>query len=164
VFRVRPHRGDVTRTVVAYTDGACSGNPGAGAWAYRLEWPDGSVEEAAGAEPMTTNNREELKAVREALRAVRARIGDDRDWRIVIRTDSMGVINWLGRTWKRKANLDLYPEIDALVDDRVRFEHVRGHSGEPGNERVDSLAVAAVARQLAGAPQQLPPQGELPLR
>jgi ribonuclease HI len=82
----------------------------------------------------------------------------------VVRTDSTGVINWLGRTWKRKANLDLYPQIDALVDDRVRFEHVRGHSGEPGNERVDSLAVAAVARQLAGAPQESsPPQGELPL-
>jgi len=47
------------------------GNPGPGAWAYRLEWPDGGVEEAAGAEPATTNNREELKAVREALRAVR---------------------------------------------------------------------------------------------
>ncbi|HEY7928128.1 MAG TPA: ribonuclease H [Candidatus Dormibacteraeota bacterium] len=150
-------------TVVVYTDGACSGNPGAGAWAYRVEWPDGSVEEAAGAEPMTTNNREELKAVREGLRAVRARIREDRDWRIVVRTDSLGVINWLLRRWKRKANLDLYPGIDALVDGRVEFEHVRGHSGEPGNERVDELAVAAVARQLANAPAVAPPQGELPL-
>jgi ribonuclease HI len=153
----------MTQTVVAYTDGACSGNPGAGAWAYRLEWPDGWFEEAAGAEPMTTNNREELKAVREALRAVRSRIGGDRDWRIVVRTDSLGVINWLTRNWKRKANLDLYPDIDALVDERVRFEHVRGHSGEPGNERVDALAVAAVARQLASGPPLPPPQGELPL-
>jgi ribonuclease HI len=139
----------VSSTVVVYTDGACSGNPGAGAWAYRVEWPDGSVEEGAGAEPLTTNNREELKAVREGLRAVRARIGDDAGWRIVVRTDSLGVINWLQRRWKRKANLDLYPEIDALVDGRVHFEHVRGHSGEAGNERVDELAVAAVARHLA---------------
>jgi ribonuclease HI len=139
----------VTETVVAYTDGACSGNPGAGAWAYRVEWPDGSVQEAAGAEPLTTNNREELKAVREALRAVRARIDDDPGWRIVVRTDSLGVINWLTGKWKRKKNLDLFPGIDPLVDSRVQFEHVRGHSGEPGNERVDSLAVAAVARQLA---------------
>jgi ribonuclease HI len=153
----------MSQTVVAYTDGACSGNPGAGAWAYRLEWPDGSINEAAGAEPMTTNNREELKAVREALRAVHARIGRDPQWRIVVRTDSLGVINWLTRTWKRKANLDLYPGIDVLVDDRVRFEHVRGHSGEAGNERVDALAVAAVARQLASGPQLAPPQGELPL-
>jgi ribonuclease HI len=131
------------RTVVVYTDGACSGNPGAGAWAYRLEWPDGTVEERAAAELQTTNNREELKAVREALRAVRARIGDDRSWRVVVRTDSMGVINWLTRKWKRNKNLDLFPTIDPLVDGRVRFEHVRGHSGEPGNERVDRLAVSA---------------------
>lgn len=143
----------MTGTVVVYTDGACSGNPGAGAWAFRVEWPDGSVQEAAGAEPMTTNNREELKAVREGLRAVRARVGDDSSWRIVVRTDSLGAINWLQRRWKRKANLDLYPTIDPLVDSRVQFEHVRGHSGEPGNERVDALAVSAVARQLAtGAP------------
>ena len=134
--------------VVVYTDGACSGNPGAGAWAYRVEWPDGTVEERTGAEANTTNNREELKAVREGLRAVRARVGDDPGWQVVVRTDSLGVINWLQRTWKRKANLDLYPDIDPLVDTRVVFEHVRGHAGEPGNERVDSLAVAAVARML----------------
>ena len=133
-------------TVIAYTDGACSGNPGAGAWAYRLEWPDGSVEERAGAEADTTNNREELKAVREALRAFRARAADDPSWRIVIRTDSKGVINWLSGSWKRKKNLDLYPGIDPLVDSRVRFEHVPGHSGIEGNERVDKLAVEATQR------------------
>lgn len=131
------------RTVIAYTDGACSGNPGAGAWAYRLEWPDGSVEEASGAAPATTNNREELKAVREALLAVRRRIGDGPGWAVVVRTDSRGVINWLQRTWKRNKNLDLYPEIDALIDPRVRFEWVRGHSGNTGNDRVDALAVRA---------------------
>jgi len=133
----------VTRTVVAYTDGACSGNPGAGAWAYRLEWPDGGVDEAFGGDLRTTNNREELKAVREALRRIRARIGDDATWRIVIRTDSQGVINWLTRRWKRNKNLDLYPAIDALIDGRVDFEWVRGHSGDPGNDRVDRLAVEA---------------------
>jgi ribonuclease HI len=139
------------QTVVAYTDGACSGNPGTGAWAYRLEWPDGSVEEQAAAEPATTNNRQELKAVREALRAIRRRIDGDPGWRIVVRTDSQGVINWLRRTWKRNKNLDLFPEIDALVDQRVVFEWVRGHSGNPGNERVDGLAVAAI-QTLAGGP------------
>ena len=130
-------------TVVVYADGACSGNPGAGAWAYRVEWPDGSVEEAAEAEPDTTNNREELKAIREGLRAVRGRIDGDPHWHIVVRTDSLGAINWLTRKWKRNKNLDLFPTIDPLVDQRVRFEHVRGHSGEAGNERVDELAVAA---------------------
>jgi ribonuclease HI len=130
-------------TVVVYTDGACSGNPGAGGWAYRVEWPDGSVEERFGAEPATTNNREELKAVREGLRAVRARIDGDPNWRIVVRTDSLGAINWLTGRWKRNKNLDLFPTIDPLIDARVRFEHVRGHSGDAGNDRVDQLAVAA---------------------
>ena len=139
----------MTATVIAYTDGACSGNPGAGAWAYRIEWPDGGVDEDAGGDIETTNNREELKAVREALRRIRARIGDDPAWRIVVRTDSLGVINWLTRAWKRKKNLDLYPTIDPLVDSRVRFEHVRGHSGNPGNERVDSLAVEETQRIMA---------------
>jgi ribonuclease HI len=137
-------------TVVVYTDGACSGNPGAGAWAYRIEWPDGSVEEAAEAEPDTTNNREELKAIREGLRAVRARIDADPTWRIVVRTDSLGAINWLTRRWKRNKNLDLFPSIDPLVDARVHFEHVRGHSGDAGNERVDQLAVAAYKELQAG--------------
>jgi len=138
----------VSATVIAYTDGACSGNPGTGAWAYRLEWPDGTVEEAVGGDRRTTNNREELKAVREALLRFRRRAGDDPAWRIVVRTDSMGVINWLTRVWKRNKNLDLYPSIDPLIDARVRFEHIRGHSGDPGNERVDQLAVEETQRQL----------------
>jgi len=141
----------VTRTVIAYTDGACSGNPGAGAWAYRLEWPDGRIDEAVGGELDTTNNREELKAVREALRAFRARTGSDPGWHVTVRTDSQGVINWLRGTWKRRKNLDLYPEIDPLVDSRVSFEHVRGHSGIAGNERVDALAVEETQRILARA-------------
>ena len=133
-------------TAVAYTDGACAGNPGPGAWAYRLEWPDGEVEESVGATAETTNNREELKAIREALLAFRARVGDDPQWRLVLRTDSVGAINWLKRTWKRNKNLDLFPTIDPLVDSRVHFEYVRGHSGDAGNERVDALAVAAIER------------------
>jgi ribonuclease HI len=136
----------VTATVVAYTDGACSGNPGAGAWAYRLEWPDGQIDEGVGGDLETTNNREELKAVREALLRIRARVDEDPGWRIIVRTDSLGVINWLTRAWKRKKNLDLYPGIDPLIDSRVTFEHVRGHSGNPGNDRVDRLAVEETQR------------------
>lgn len=141
----------MVQSVVVYCDGACSGNPGPGAWAYRLEWPDGSVDESAGADMATTNNREELKAVREGLRAVRARVGEDASWRIVIRTDSLGVINWLTRRWKRNKNLDLFPDIDSLMDRRVSFEHVRGHAGNAGNERVDQLAVEATKRLQAAA-------------
>ena len=67
-----------------------------------------------------------------------------------MRTDSLGVINWLTGAWKRKKNLDLFPTIDPLIDPRVRFEHVRGHSGIPGNERVDTLAVEETQRIMAG--------------
>src|SRR5437588_43417 len=130
-------------TVTVYTDGACSPNPGIGAWAYQVEWPDGTIEARAAPTLKGTNNREELKAVREALLAVRARIGDSPEWRIVIYTDSLDVKNWLEKSSKRKANLDLYPTIDWLVDDRVHIEPVRGHSGNAGNERVNDLAVKA---------------------
>ena len=132
------------RRVVVHTDGACSGNPGVGGWAYVVEWPDGTTEERSGGELQTTNNRMELTAVREGLRAVRARIAADPSWRIVVRTDSQGVINWLTRRWKRNKNLDLLAAIDPLVDSLVGFEWVRGHSGDPWNERVDALAVGAV--------------------
>src|SRR5205823_6968061 len=98
-----------------------------GAWAYRLEWPDGTTEERAVPEVRTTNNREELKAVREALHAVHRCIGDDPSWRIEVRTDSMDVINWLTGNSRRKANLDLYLAIDPLIDERVEFQHLRGH-------------------------------------
>jgi ribonuclease HI len=138
-------RQSMSKTVIAYTDGACSGNPGPGGWAYRLEWPDGKVDEGSAGDPQTTNNREELKAVREALLAVKRESNGDGSWRVVIRTDSLGVINWLTGRWKRKKNLDLFPTIDPLINDKVSFEHVRGHSGDPGNERVDALAVAAAA-------------------
>jgi ribonuclease HI len=151
VLELRSYLGAVSSTAIAYTDGACSGNPGAGAWAYRIEWPDGLVQEAAHGEPLTTNNREELKAVREALRAFRERVGMDPAWRIVIRTDSQGVIHWLKGSWKRRKNLDLYPDIDALLDSRVVFEHVRGHSGDAGNDRVDQLAVEETQRVIQEA-------------
>ncbi len=64
--------------LTAYTDGACSPNPGVNACAYQVEWPDGTIKARAAAEPQTTNNREELKAVREALLAIRSRIADPR--------------------------------------------------------------------------------------
>ena len=133
-----------SREVRVYTDGACSGNPGVGAFAYRIEWPDGTIEEKAEATKQTTNNREELKGFTAALEAVGAKIDGQPGWRIVVFTDSQGVINWTTRRWKRNKNLDLYPKIDALMDDRVHFEYVKGHAGDPGNERVDELAVAAI--------------------
>ncbi len=135
--------------VPGYTDGACSGNPGPGGWAYRLEW-EGGAEEGSGGEPHTTNNRMELVAVREALRAFTVRRRPGQGLRLYV--DSRNVIGWLQEGWRRKANLDLFPEIDGLLRGlrgAVELRHVRAHQDNAGNNRVDQLAVAA-ARQVAG--------------
>ncbi|MGH7666616.1 MAG: ribonuclease H family protein [Candidatus Dormibacteria bacterium] len=130
-----------------YCDGACSGNPGPGGWAYRIEW-EGAAEEGSGGDPNTTNNRMELVAAREALRAFGRRGRPDQGLRL--HTDSRNVIGWLSERWKRKANPDLFPEIDRLVAElgpRLQWRHVRGHRDNPGNNRVDQLAVEACRRQ-----------------
>ena len=134
------------RWVDAYSDGACSGNPGPGGWAYRLEWDDGP-EEGSGGEPVTTNNRMELVAAREALAAFAARRAGDQGLRLHV--DSQNVIGWLVGGWKRNANRDLFPAIDRLLvelGDAVALVHVRGHAGSDGNNRVDRLAVEASRR------------------
>lgn len=135
-----------------YADGSCQPNPGPGAWAYRIEWPEGQVHEHSEATYDTTNNREELKAIREGLKSVRAAMANiyGVEWEVIVRTDSNLCIKWLTGEFKRNQNLDLYPTIDPLIDNHVRFEHVRGHNGEPGNERVDRLANKAVRQLVRG--------------
>ncbi len=141
--------------VILYTDGACSGNPGPGGWAYILEHvPSGKSREASGAEPMTTNNRMELQAVIEGLKALRRRV------RARVVTDSSYVEqgirhwskNWKANGWRRKTgngykpvkNVELWQELDRLVSKHdVTLERVRGHAGHPENERCDELAVTA---------------------
>ena len=143
-----PPRGPL-EWVDAYSDGACSGNPGPGGWAFRIEWEDG-VEEGAGPEAHTTNNRMELVGAREALAAFARRSRPEQGLRLHV--DSRNVIGWLVEGWKRKANLDLFPGIDALLAQlpgRVALVHVRGHADSVGNNRVDELAVAA-CRSLRG--------------
>lgn len=135
------------KTVLIHTDGACKGNPGPGGWGALLEYGD-VVKELFGGAPETTNNRMELTAVIEALRALKR----DCDVRIV--TDSQyvqkGVESWMSN-WKRKnwktsagkpvANRDLWEALDReLQSHRVVWEWVRGHDGHPGNERADELA------------------------
>jgi len=137
------------RWVDGYADGACSGNPGPGGWAYRIEWP-GGVEEGSGGAARTTNNRMELTAVGEALGAFAASRAPGDGLRLHV--DSLNVIGWLARGWKRRANLDLFPPLDRrldALDGTVQFVHVRGHGSCAGNNRVDGLAVAAarVARE-----------------
>ena len=137
--------------MVVYTDGACSGNPGPGGWAWAVA--PGGTPNGAGGEAGTTNQRMELAAVLEALRAL-ARPGR----RIRVVSDSTYVVNcfrdgWW-RNWRRNgwrnsqrqpvANVDLWePLIDLAVAHEVDFEWVKGHSGDPMNDLVDRLAVAA---------------------
>ena len=140
------------RVVAAATDGACRGNPGPGGWGALLRFEDGSVEELGGYDPATTNNRMELQA---AL-ALLERLKDlPRHPDLTLRTDSKYLIDGLGswmKGWKRKGwrtaagkpvlNQDLWKSLDAARLDDVPLTHVKGHSGDPDNERVDRIAVA----------------------
>ena len=137
--------------VEIYTDGACRGNPGPGGWAATLEL-GAHLRELSGAEAETTNNRMELTAVIRALEALK------RSSSIRIHTDSeyvrKGITEWIGnwkaRNWKTAdkkpvKNRDLWEQLDSLAQGHdIEWRWVKGHSGVPGNERVDQLANAAI--------------------
>jgi ribonuclease HI len=143
-------------TVEIYTDGACRGNPGPGGWAATLQW-EGHLRELSGAERDTTNNRMELTAVIRALEALK------RPMAVRVYTDSQYVrqgitewmANWKKRDWrtadkKPVKNRDLWEALDAAAArHEVEWHWVKGHSGVPGNERVDALANAAIDALLA---------------
>lgn len=133
--------------VEIYTDGACSGNPGPGGWGAILRFGD-HEKELSGGEKQTTNNRMEMMAALEALRALNRRCSVD------LYTDStyvqQGVTTWM-KGWKAKGwpdrikNQDLWKALDAeLQKHDVRFHWVKGHAGHPENERCDALARAAI--------------------
>ncbi len=139
------------KVVEIYTDGACSGNPGPGGWGAILRW-NGHEKELSGSEIETTNNRMEMMAVIEALKAMKKRST------IHLYTDSQyvkqGIEEWL-EGWKAKGwktagkkpvkNQDLWMEIDALIQKHdITLHWVRGHDGHPENERADALARAAI--------------------
>ena len=120
--------------IVIYTDGACLGNPGPGGWGAVI-FENGEKKQLHGAEENTTNNRMEITAVLEALRAIPRNI----DVRIF--SDSTYVINTMTKNWKRKKNQDLWPLLDNEVGARnVEWEWVKGHSGDRFNEEADQLA------------------------
>ena len=140
------------RVVAAATDGACSGNPGPGGWGALLRFEDGSVEEFGGHDPATTNNRMELQAALELLQRLKQL---PRHPDLTIRTDSKYLIDGLGswmKGWKRKGwktaagkpvlNQDLWKALDVARLDDVPLAYVKGHSGDPDNDRVDRIAVA----------------------
>ena len=136
------------KRVEIFTDGACSGNPGAGGWGVILRY--GEIEkELSGGEENTTNNRMELTAVIEALKALK------KECDITIYTDSRYVMdgvqewmpNWKLNGWKttnKKSpvkNVELWQILDSLLSKhKIKWVWVKGHNGHPENERVDKLA------------------------
>jgi ribonuclease HI len=143
--------------VVAFTDGACRGNPGPGGWGVVLKAGE-RVKELSGGEPATTNNRMELTAAIEALTALK------QPCRVDLYTDSKyvrsGITEWLpgwrARGWRtadRKPvkNQDLWMALAELAArHEVTWHWVRGHSGHPENERADALANVGLDDMLAG--------------
>lgn len=142
--------------VTIYTDGACKGNPGPGGWGVLLR--SGQVEkELWGGDPETTNNRMEMQAVIEALTALK------RPCLVTLYLDSeyvrKGITEWLpgwkARGWRTASrqpvkNADLWQRLDALVQTaghQIDWRWVRGHAGEPGNERADALANRGVTER-----------------
>ncbi len=140
----------------AYTDGACSGNPGPGGWGALLIARDGDTvvkeRELKGGEPQTTNNRMELLAAINALEAL------SKSTKLTVVTDSSyvkdGITKWI-HGWKKKGwkksggpikNLELWQRLDvANARHDVTWEWVKGHAGHPENERADELARAGMA-------------------
>jgi ribonuclease HI len=121
-----------------YADGSCIGNPGPGGWGVLMIAPDGASSELAGANPSTTNNRMEITAALEALRETPAGAN------VAIHSDSQYLVKTMTLGWKRKENLDLWRVLDAEVAKRhVHWHWVRGHNGDPSNERADELARSA---------------------
>ena len=151
--------------VAAACDGACRGNPGPGGWGCLLRYSDGTVEELGGFEAHTTNNRMELSACLALLKRLKEL---PKDPGFAIRTDSKYLIDgysrWL-QGWKRKGwrtasggavlNRDLWEELDAARLPDVALEHVKGHSGDPDNERCDQIAVAYSRKEAITDQEQL---------
>ncbi|HID75570.1 MAG TPA: ribonuclease HI [Planctomycetaceae bacterium] len=146
--------------VLLFTDGACSGNPGPGGWAFILRHPASGKELVRfGAERETTNNRMELTAVIRGLEALKRPTSVEliSDSQYVTRGLADWLPKWKANGWRRREgkqlkpikNEDLWRRLDDLLRrHRVRFTHVRGHQGHPENERCDAMAVAAYQKYL----------------
>jgi ribonuclease HI len=158
--------------VEIYTDGACSGNPGPGGWGAVLSY-SGHTRELSGGEAVpTTNNRMELMAAIQALESL------TRPAKVRLHTDSSylrnGITGWLAG-WKRNGwrtaskqpvkNEDLWRRLDAAAAKHdVQWLWVKGHAGDPGNERADALANRGMAEAMAAARKQAAGQGNSPWR
>lgn len=144
---------DFNYTIV-FSDGACTGNPGPGGWGAIIVTPDGQVRELGGADAATTNNRMELMGTIKALQSFKGKS----DFPIHVHTDSTYVIRgitqwiwaWRSRGWKNAeggdvSNQDLWEDLlretTRLKESGLEWKYVRGHTGVPGNERCDEIAV-----------------------
>jgi ribonuclease HI len=139
-------------TIEIYTDGACKGNPGPGGWGVLLMsgGSGGVTKELYGGEALTTNNRMELTAVIEAIKALKrpCQVRLHADSQYVLKGINEWLPGWKARGWKTAAkqpvkNVDLWQQLDALLatcGHTIEWCWVRGHDGNAGNERADALA------------------------
>ncbi|MFL2840349.1 MAG: ribonuclease HI [Pseudohongiellaceae bacterium] len=137
----------VNKVVTIYTDGACRGNPGPGGWGVLLEY-ENKQRTLYGGESLTTNNRMELTAVIKALEVLKLNSPIElyTDSKYVLKGITEWMPNWKKRNWltvskKPVLNVDLWQELDSLVlGHKINWHWIKGHSGDPGNERADQLA------------------------
>ena len=139
------------KQIIIYTDGACSGNPGPGGWGAVLSF-GGHEKELSGGEAATTNNRMELMAAIRSLESLKEQCA------VTLYTDSKYVMdgltqwmpNWKKRGWKTAdnkpvKNVDLWQRLDAAASRHtITWQWVKGHAGDPMNERADALARSAI--------------------
>ena len=139
------------KEVTLYTDGACSGNPGPGGWGVLLQY-NGVEKELSGGEAETTNNRMELRAAIEGLNSIKenCKVNIFTDSKYVMDGINQWMDNWKKRGWKTAnkkpvKNQDLWQALDEAIQRHdITWHWVKGHSGDPGNERADSLAVKGI--------------------
>ncbi len=148
--------------VVIYTDGACKGNPGLGGWGVLLRAADGTEKELCGGERETTNNRMEMMAVIQALASLKrpCRVTLHMDSQYVLKGITEWIAGWKAKGWKTSTkqpvkNVDLWQQLDDIVQNAghsIDWRWVRGHAGDPGNERADALANKGVVQAQATHP------------
>jgi ribonuclease H len=133
------------KSVKLFSDGSCLGNPGAGGWAYILQYGD-AIKKASGAEAMTTNNQMELTAAIMGLSALKqpCRVELFTDSEYVVKAISSWLAKWVVTDFKGKKNADLWRRyLAAAAPHEIRASWVKGHAGHPQNEECDAMARAA---------------------
>jgi len=133
------------KSVKLFSDGSCLGNPGAGGWAYILQYGD-AIKKASGAEAMTTNNQMELTAAIMGLSALKqpCRIELFTDSEYVVKAINSWLAKWVVTDFKGKKNADLWRRyLAAAAPHEIKASWVKGHAGHPQNEECDAMARAA---------------------